>query len=334
VTNIKNNADTNSALKVDSIRKRKPPPVILSNAEDYSEVKRTLEAQKVRFTANLMNNNQIKINVDNEHEHRDLTKTMNAANWQWHTYENKQTRPIRIMVRNLHPSCKPEEIKTELTNRGFQILDVVNKIQKRKDNNNKYTVTALPLFMLTFANTEEVKKIYDIQHICNLKVKIEALKSNKLIPQCKRCQRYGHTQRFCQRDPNCVKCAGQHLTAECSKQRKIAPKCYNCGEAHPASYRGCMVAKELQKRRDNLNKTNKSKTDPRREFVARKTTSELTFAQAAQGSVTREPIQKENDKQIMELLQNIQIMIDKLAERIDKLEARNERAIAQKSRNQ
>jgi hypothetical protein len=31
------------------------------------------------------------------------------------------------------------------------------------------------------------------------------------------------------------------------KTRAKSPKFVNCREAHPANYRGCMVAKELQK---------------------------------------------------------------------------------------
>ena len=114
-------------------------------------------------------------------------------------------------------------------------------------------MTRLPLFILTFHKDEGINKIYNIQYICRMKIKIEALKSSKLIVQCKKCQRYGHTQNFCKRDPKCVKCAGDHLTVDCTKPKKLQnPKCANCGESHPASYRGCVIAKELQKGRNKI----------------------------------------------------------------------------------
>lgn len=54
------------------------------------------------------------------------------------------------------------------------------------------------------------------------------------------------------KEERCVKCAGKHWSFNCNIKEKNGGKikCANCEEAHLASYRGCVVAKELQKRRD------------------------------------------------------------------------------------
>lgn len=78
-----------------------------------------------------------------------------------------------------------------------------------------------------------------------MKVEIEALRSTKLISQCKNCQTYGHTQRFCKKESRCVKCTGKHHTSKCNKQQQDQSKHVNCGNNHPANYRGCEVAKKL-----------------------------------------------------------------------------------------
>lgn len=108
------------------------------------------------------------------------------------------------------------------------------------------------MFMVSFDPEEDMKKIYNITKLLNTIVKIEPIKASKLIPQCKNCQAYGHTKNYCSKSPRCVKCAGKHPTHECSKTEIEQPKCCNCGEPHPASYRGCLVAKELQKMRNNV----------------------------------------------------------------------------------
>ena len=54
----------------------------------------------------------MKINTNNEANYRLLIKTLNEKNSQWHSYENKQFRPIRVMVKKLHQSCKVDGIKT------------------------------------------------------------------------------------------------------------------------------------------------------------------------------------------------------------------------------
>jgi hypothetical protein len=40
---------------------------------------------------------------------------------------------------------------------------------------------------------------------------------------------------------------------KCQKPEQNYPKCVNCGEAHPPNFRGCVVAKELQKNQNSTN---------------------------------------------------------------------------------
>lgn len=229
--------------------KPKLPPVILSNIKDYDPVQKLMSVQNIKYEVKLLNNNQLSIKVTSDDDYRTLTKAINEANFEWHSYENKATRPCKVIVRGLHPTCKPELIQEDLKLEGFNVLSVVNLTRKKRVE-DKQTVVNLPLFMLTFDYKEDTKKIFAITHILNTKVKIEAIrKPRNQIPQCKRCQRFEHTQAFCKRDARCVKCGGSHLTADCIIDKKVAPKCCNCQEAHPANYRGCVVAKELQKRR-------------------------------------------------------------------------------------
>ncbi len=81
----------------------------------------------------------------------------------------------------------------------------------------------------------------------NSKVKVESFKKNKIIPQCKKCQIYGHTKTYCGYEPRCVKCAGKHWTKDCERKSDDPLKCYHCAGEHPASYRGCLVIKTLLK---------------------------------------------------------------------------------------
>ena len=55
------------------------------------------------------------------------------------------------------------------------------------------------------------------------------------------------------------------------KTENTPAKCANCAESHPASYRGCLVAKELQKRREEQKQKNKEISKPKN-FTSKKTT--------------------------------------------------------------
>ena len=95
-----------------------------------------------------------------------------------------------------------------------------------------------------------------------MRVEVTLYRKTGLLPQCKNCQSWGHTKSYCHKESRCVKCAGKHTTESCSKPKEVPPKCYNCGENHPASYRGCVVAKELQALRNKAANPTKSLPPP------------------------------------------------------------------------
>ena len=148
------------------------------------------------------------------------------------------------MIRNLHHENNSELIMEDLLRQGLKANNVTNKIGRRYG-------MPLDMFIVSFEHTEDVKKIYAIKYILNESVVIEALRSNKILPQCKRCQAFGHTQNYCGNHPRCVKCVEKHATCECKKNKEDKAQCIHCGGAHPASYRGCIIAKELQKIHDS-----------------------------------------------------------------------------------
>jgi hypothetical protein len=134
-----------------------------------------------------------------------------------------------------------------------------------KEGDEVSTLRQLPLFMLTFERRQNIEDIYKIENILGLKVRIEPLrKISTLIPQCKKCQGFGHTLKYCYKQERCVKYAQWHSTSECNKKREEKPKCVNCGEAHPASYRGCLVVKRLQNKGISTAQTEEQHKKPER----------------------------------------------------------------------
>lgn len=217
-----------------------PPPILVDGIKDFSKLHDELTNITKDLHIKLINDENIKINVKYSDSYKAIADLVNGKDYSWHSYENKQNRPIKVMAKKLHYSCAKEKIEQDLKKRGYKILEVTPKLKYK-------TKQALNMFMLSFSQDEDINKIYGITDIMGMRVEIVPLKKNNLIPQCKNCQGYGHTQNYCARRPRCVRCTGNHSTSQCDKPKSACPKCIHCGGEHPANYRGCRVVKELQR---------------------------------------------------------------------------------------
>ena len=112
-----------------------------------------------------------------------------------------------------------------------------------------------------------------------MKAEVTPYRKTKLLPSVKTAS-WGHNK-SCHKEPRCVKYAGKHTTVNCTTPKETPPKCYNCGENHPANYRRCVVAKELKAL---LNKTtNPRKLIPQKGQPVALTRNEAMLTQPATG---------------------------------------------------
>lgn len=295
-----------------------PPPIVVEGVNNYQSFYDSINQNAniqpdESFTVKMLGGNSVKINAKNGDSYREITKIITSNKLHWYSYENKQVRPLRVVVKKLHHTCEPQRIVEFLKNKGFKIQNAVNKLSWKKKE-------PLNMFILSFENDEEVKKVYGISNILGCKVEIHPLKTSKLVPQCKRCQAYGHTQKYCSKEPRCVKCTGKHLTKDCQKPMEEKPKCVHCGESHPANYRGCIVAKEMQ---DIKNRQNKKQPTAQPKPVASQSTKvknptenslngrPLSYSQAVKGK-TEMSLESKLDKMLS--------LMSSFDERLQKLE--------------
>jgi len=124
--------------------------------------------------------------------------------------------------------------------KGHEVTNIWN-VKQRGTNR------PLPLHFIDIKPHPTNNEIYHITTLLHTIVTVEAPHVKRAIPQCMRCQKYGHTKNYYRNSPKCVKCAEQHLTSECPRKfQDTAVKYANCGDQHPANYRGCMIHKKLR----------------------------------------------------------------------------------------
>ena len=176
--------------------------------------------------------------------------------------------------------------------------------------------------MLTFDNSENTEKVFDIRHLQHMKINVEAIKSGKQIPQCKLCQRYGHTKKFCRHKLVCVKCAGNHVSTECTLPKESPARCSNCRKSHPCNYCGCVVAKELPKRRNV--QSNKQQKPSQKTFTSNKVVEGVSYSQmAAPKSQPTQPNPMQTKQlSLKQLMYKMMTRMDEFSQRLAYIEAR------------
>ena len=246
-----NSSNRFDALQNDEISKevpnstekvQKPPPIFVDHVSNIQPLIDMLnEKVNNEYVLRVIKPNQIKIQPSKPDIYSIIVKELTAKNTEFFTYKAKNERSFRTILRNMHHSVDVEEVKAELLSLGHKVTNIYN--MKHRESK-----LPLPMFVVEFEQQTNNKEIYEIKGLLHLRIDFEPPRPKRQIPQCANCQRYGHTKSFCHRKPKCIKCAGDHLSKNCSRQtRSDSVKCALCEGNHPANYKGCRVYQDLQR---------------------------------------------------------------------------------------
>ncbi|KAK9739013.1 hypothetical protein QE152_g9374 [Popillia japonica] len=151
----------------------------------------------------------IRIFPSTEADYRSITKFFTNDKVPYHTYQLPSEKLLNVVLRSIPVEISERDIYNDLCER------VLVKIDKTH------------------------KSIYHLKEVLSLDVTVETLKSRPTVGQCFRCQKFGHAQSRCTAPKRCVACAGDHEDDVCPRSKSEPATCANCGEEHPANYRGC-----------------------------------------------------------------------------------------------
>lgn len=227
------------------ISPKTPPPIFITTPVDFNDFcKSLLSITGENGFECKSSTKHLKLTTTKIESYRLIIHLLNENKFEYFTYQVKADKPYRVVIRNLHPTTDTNSIKEELTSKGFAVRNISN-IQARLSK------SPLPLFFVDLDPAPENPNIFKLTSLCYTKVKVEEPHSRKDLPQCHRCQDYGHTKTYCNRDPRCVRCGQSHLSELCVKSKDTPASCALCGEAHPANYKGCIKHKTLLRSRNS-----------------------------------------------------------------------------------
>ncbi|GBO99771.1 Nucleic-acid-binding protein from transposon X-element [Eumeta japonica] len=195
----------------------------------------------------------------------------------------KEEREIRVVLRGVPKEIPVDEVKEDLVAQNLPVQSVrriLNRFRK-------------PLDLVLVSGTAEANDkatkaaFFKIRSVCSLSgVKAEQPRKRALPGQCHNCQSYGHSSRHCYHSARCVKCLGDHGTAQCTRNKDTdgPPACVLCKQkGHTANYLGCPRAPKRPPPPE--------KAVPRR-APARAVSATFSYARAAAGPRNAPPAAK------------------------------------------
>ena len=144
-----------------------PPPIFVDDVINIQTIIKSIEKDISKEDYKLkINNNHVKILPTQPDACRKLTKLLKTLNAKFHTYQLKEERPFRVVLRNIHHSVDLDELKYELQNLGHEVTNISN-IKHRISRN------PLSLFFIDLKQKGNNKEIYNVNRLMNSIVKFE-----------------------------------------------------------------------------------------------------------------------------------------------------------------
>jgi len=156
-------------------RNHKPPPIFIHGVINYVEIINRIRdiAEDEQYTTKSVINNVIKINCVTPGTYRNLIKYFKESNTYYHTYQLKEERAYRIVIKHLHHSTDTEDIKQELLELGHNARNIINA-------HYRITKEPLNLFFVDLDPAENNKEIYKITAVQNKIVQIEPPRAKRI----------------------------------------------------------------------------------------------------------------------------------------------------------
>ncbi|KAL4113853.1 hypothetical protein QTP88_017414 [Uroleucon formosanum] len=151
-----------------------PPPIFVRGVINYLDLCTALiELIGVDNFFCKTSADRLKIQTSNSESYRALIHFLKEQEAEFHTYQLKQDKPLRVVIRNLHPTTNVDTIKEELKVRLFEIRRVTNVL-------HKVTKIPIPLF---FVDLELSIKSAEIFHLSSLYIRKSKSKSPTNLKQ-------------------------------------------------------------------------------------------------------------------------------------------------------
>lgn len=250
---------TNKALLSKWPRLRKGvPDILLHKTVDFAQHVKEILRLDIKIYQPYLGTNYTKIPCCTIKDYKAVRQYFVKNHMPYHTFAVPNKKIFKVAIRGLSRDIKLNEL--------FEVLKSakipVKRVHKMKVK--QFASDQEPIVLIVLAYNDEGLKLLRVKKIFGHEVTVEP--PIQKTRQCYRCQKWGHAQRFCHGVIKCVKCAGDHYSKACSRDRNCSepPTCANCGGNHTANYRQCFYCPDSEEYKQNRLKKLKNKTEPQK----------------------------------------------------------------------
>jgi hypothetical protein len=134
-----------------------PPPIFIKGVHDYLGLcNHPTEVTAPDSFSCKLTTNHLKIQADTPNSYRNIIRYLKETNTQFHTYQPQSDKPLRVVIRNLHPSTPEEDIASAIAEIGHTVRNVTNV-------RHQQTKTPLPLFFVDLDPNNSDSDIFSIE---------------------------------------------------------------------------------------------------------------------------------------------------------------------------
>ena len=147
---------------------QKPPPIFIHGVINYDEMTKHIReiAEDEQYHTKSFANNVIKLNCTTPETYRKLVRYFKENNTYYHTYQLKEERAYRIVIRYLHHCTDITELHQELAELGHKVRNIVIA-------RNRITKDPLNLFFFDLEPAANNKDVYKITALQNKIIQVE-----------------------------------------------------------------------------------------------------------------------------------------------------------------
>jgi hypothetical protein len=125
-----------------------PPPIFIRDVIEFTSLyTKLIELIGVDNFYCKASTDRLKIMTANPESYKILDHFLREEKAEFHTFQFKEDKPLRVVIRNLHPTTSTELIKSELKQRLFdvrQVSKVLHKINKHHFYYSLWTLNHSP----------------------------------------------------------------------------------------------------------------------------------------------------------------------------------------------